>query len=133
MNKPLATKQPHVHAEVIKAWADGAVIQFEAKASGEWCDVVDNKPCWHYYMNYRVKPSITHKIGNIYEDADGNKQMLVASDNSDVLMVSIGKLLRGCRVANAVKVKDLWKITEEEFSKIVCGNINDYTLIEIND
>ena len=59
---------PHKHAEVIKAWADGAVIQVKTSSKGDWKDRVTPKhlTTWpdgtvdrfdHY--EYRVKPSPT--------------------------------------------------------------------------
>lgn len=49
------TKQ-HKHAELIKAWADGAIIQFKNPSTDEWEDVIFNKPIWGYLEVYRVKP-----------------------------------------------------------------------------
>ena len=43
----------HKHAEIIKAWADGAEIQF-LNCSDNWIDV-DN-PRWHKEGEYRIKP-----------------------------------------------------------------------------
>lgn len=46
--------QPHKHAEVIKAWADGAEVQ--VNVFGYWEDMGDNPwPKWDG-NNYRVKP-----------------------------------------------------------------------------
>ncbi len=42
----------HKWAKEIKAWADGAEIQFLSE--GEWSDT-DN-PEWNIYKQYRVKP-----------------------------------------------------------------------------
>ena len=49
MKKPLL----HPHAEVIKAWADGAQTQYYAL--GEWHDMVD-EPVWYRDQQYRIKP-----------------------------------------------------------------------------
>lgn len=49
-------KQPHKHAELIKAWADGAVIQF--KIDSHWKDCHNNKPDWDYRIEYRIKPEL---------------------------------------------------------------------------
>lgn len=46
---------PHKHADVIKAWADGAIIQHKVR-EGEWKTVYNNKPTWNDYEEYRVKP-----------------------------------------------------------------------------
>ena len=46
----------HKHAELIKAWADGAEIQFR-EYEGEWNDFQPNGyVCWHQDMEYRIKP-----------------------------------------------------------------------------
>lgn len=44
---------PHVHAELIKAWADGAKIEFKA-TSGIWTDT--EPPIWSPTNDYRIKP-----------------------------------------------------------------------------
>ena len=45
--------KPHVHAEVIKAWADGAEIEVRLK-DGEW--ELCNQPLWWGHHEYRIKP-----------------------------------------------------------------------------
>jgi hypothetical protein len=45
--------KPHKHSDLIKLWADGAVIQF-LNCSDNWIDV-DN-PRWHKEGEYRIKP-----------------------------------------------------------------------------
>ena len=48
-------KQPHKHAALIKAWADGAAVQFrDPPHAPEWTDI--SKPTWLPYMEYRIKP-----------------------------------------------------------------------------
>lgn len=50
---------PHKHAELIKAWADGAIIQY---LDGDfWEDVVHNTPYWDKNTQYRIKPAKTAK------------------------------------------------------------------------
>jgi hypothetical protein len=46
--------KPHKHAEIIKAWADGAEIEYKNKVSGVWtvCD-----PQWNDFDEYRIKPT----------------------------------------------------------------------------
>lgn len=48
------TKKPHVHAECIKAWADGAIIQFQYR-DGSWAACTVN-PTWDPECRYRIKP-----------------------------------------------------------------------------
>ena len=45
-------KQPHKHAALIKAWADGAEI--ELYNFGRWQDV--KTPSWCLDLEYRIKP-----------------------------------------------------------------------------
>lgn len=45
---------PHKHADVIKAWADGATIQVRVHPESEWRTV--ESPSWDPDLEYRVKP-----------------------------------------------------------------------------
>jgi hypothetical protein len=47
--------KPHKHAEFIKAWADGAEIQFLQISDGCWIDL--KSPTWSEYNEYRIKPN----------------------------------------------------------------------------
>ena len=132
MNKPCTGANPRVHAELIKAWADGAEIEFLSKVDGEWR--YTDTPDWHPAYEFRVKPTVTHKIGNIYRFYDGTKQMLTCFSDHRVVMIAISGSLCGRLVDEyAEKVEDIWNITEEEFEAIVGGNPDDYILIESND
>lgn len=46
----------HKHADLIHAWAEGAIIQFEY-SPGKWEDCIDNDPAWDEAKNYRIKPA----------------------------------------------------------------------------
>ena len=48
------TKKPQPHAELIKAWADGAEIQVRPSSSGQWADC--ENPYWEQNYEYRIKP-----------------------------------------------------------------------------
>lgn len=50
VNKP---NNPHPHAELIKAWADGYTIQ-TLTWEGSWIDIDD--PTWDEHVRYRIKP-----------------------------------------------------------------------------
>ncbi len=54
LHKLKAIKQPHKHAELIKAWADGAVIQCFSTAYNQWLDI--DTPSWDNDTQYRIKP-----------------------------------------------------------------------------
>ena len=46
--------KPHKHAELIKAWADGADIQIHRPHLDDWKD--DLMPSWEVSFEYRIKP-----------------------------------------------------------------------------
>lgn len=46
--------KPHKHAEVIKAWADGAEIELWCEGDGLWLPCPG--PSWDDSLEYRVKP-----------------------------------------------------------------------------
>ena len=45
----------HKHAELIKAWADGAVIECEVSAGWYTC----SSPTWSEDYEYRIKPELS--------------------------------------------------------------------------
>ena len=46
--------KPHKHAELIKAWADGAEIERYDHEDKDWLD--DEQPIWYEADEYRIKP-----------------------------------------------------------------------------
>lgn len=52
-------KEPHRHAEIIKAWADGAEIEFRYEGS-YWATT--KNPTWRACFEYRVKPVLIHGV-----------------------------------------------------------------------
>lgn len=46
--------QPHKHAALIKAWADGAIIEGRSSESNCWRQI--DTPIWDKEWEYRVKP-----------------------------------------------------------------------------
>jgi hypothetical protein len=47
--------QPRAHAEIIKAWADGAQIEYK-DGTGDWVSI--ERPSWHSHFEYRVKSDV---------------------------------------------------------------------------
>ena len=45
--------KPHKHAELIKAWADGATVQSWIEHTGKWED--NQRPLWLEEVEYRIK------------------------------------------------------------------------------
>ena len=48
--------KPHKHAELIKAWADGAKIQALSCDGNEW-NTCYPSPTWSDSIEYRIKPA----------------------------------------------------------------------------
>jgi hypothetical protein len=46
--------KPHKHAKIIKAWADGAEIEYRSTGFTEWFECPE--PKWFIDFQYRVKP-----------------------------------------------------------------------------
>tara|TARA_R110000868_G_scaffold186435_2_gene428881 strand:+ start:683 stop:991 length:309 start_codon:yes stop_codon:yes gene_type:complete len=83
---------PHKHAEAIRAWADGAIIEVNCGAKDIW-SIVDH-PSWALDNNYRVMPKphpdfvkrfylelnplVGHRFSEAYTDKDlVNKHSLI--------------------------------------------------------
>lgn len=58
----------HKHAELIKAWADGAEIQIYYADTGEWKDTSKDKTGFNWYENleYRIKPEPKPNFYKLY-------------------------------------------------------------------
>ena len=64
---PMQKTNPHVHAELIKAWADGAEIQL--KSCGIWHDYSGGDgPMWYPDHEYRIKPGVKPDRVKYYKD-----------------------------------------------------------------
>ena len=51
-----AQQIPHKHADLIKAWADGAEIEQQSRITdGKWYE--QKNPCWGTDTTYRIKPT----------------------------------------------------------------------------
>jgi hypothetical protein len=91
-------KKPHKHAELIKAWADGAEIQVRMFNSGRgWSEWEDHPfPCWttngRIHFEYRIKPEpkpdfeifYFYKNGELlsasYENKDPNLKLIFTGE-----------------------------------------------------
>lgn len=74
---------PHKHAEVIKAWADGAEIEFFGQLSRKWSTVP--QPTWDVNYTYRIKPSNPNadKIAELEKTIDQAKKQLQELKNEN--------------------------------------------------
>ena len=66
------TTKPHVHAEVIKAWADGKQIQMKSELTVGWVDLLVPHPSWHLTTEYRVKPKTIRYRVALFRSPSGN-------------------------------------------------------------
>lgn len=55
--------KPRKHAELIKAWADGAEIEYESH--GIWVD--ESYPDWYPEMQYRIKPEPKPNVAKCFK------------------------------------------------------------------
>lgn len=66
----------HKHAALIKAWADGATIQY-CYTPGVWEDCINNQPKWNVEDEYRVKPELADlerygvEVGDVWSTMNG--------------------------------------------------------------
>jgi hypothetical protein len=67
--------KPHKHAEFIKAWADGAEIEYYSQELGCWQEIGDRCTSWNQYTQYRVKPEPVVKYHGIMQGTDGYEDM----------------------------------------------------------
>jgi hypothetical protein len=69
------SKQPHKHAALIKAWADGAEIQVSYDEGKRWSDVLQESPRWDGPL-YRIKPKpLVKKYRFVYRTAGGTERI----------------------------------------------------------
>lgn len=60
------TNKPHVHAEVIKAWADGKPVEWRGNPSEDW-QLIRN-PSFVEDLEYRVKPEEVVDYTVVFQD-----------------------------------------------------------------
>lgn len=86
--------KPHKHAKEIKAWADGAQIEYFEAGANNWFYV--ETPSWDLFTHYRIKPQPVIKkmymhYGNIeyrakYDKYDGvDVPQAMYASNKDML------------------------------------------------
>jgi hypothetical protein len=70
--------KPHKHAELIKAWADGAEIESRYDSTFPWR--VCSPPQWYNDQEYRIKPQPV--ITKAYMHYDGIEELIQKGDFS---------------------------------------------------
>jgi len=62
--------KPHMHAALIKAWADGAIIEYRSCPYSEWR--VSLSPAWGTAYTYRIKPEVVRYKRYLVQYGGGN-------------------------------------------------------------
>ena len=75
--------KPHKHADLIKAWADGAEIQCHCEDYG-WIDT--SYPEWWEFNNYRIKPKEQKKLNIPWELIKPEFTQAAMDENGEVFV-----------------------------------------------
>ena len=100
--------KPHKHAELIKAWADGAKI--ERLDNYTWID--DVEPIWYLNWEYRIKPEPKQDVHRYYW---ANRDSIVRMENpmhvSNLELIFDGHdgYLKQAKVLMNFQPKEVWK------------------------
>lgn len=73
-NRSQEMTSQHPHAHLIKAWADGAQIQWYDVNKKAWVDEADSAPMWAPLIQYRIKPKTSdfiYKVKVVRSQRDG--------------------------------------------------------------
>lgn len=70
------------HAALIKAWADGAVIQVQNMVSLVWVDCLANHPAWDENSQYRIK-LVPHPHAALIKAHQDGAKIQFRSDGTD--------------------------------------------------
>lgn len=87
---PVAAPRPH--AELIKAWADGASIQYFSPAQQCWVDATD--PNWRVDLRYRIKPAPKPGPTKAQLEASFDKKMRHFSHLTEQVQTQLRKIER---------------------------------------
>ena len=88
--------KPHKHADLIKAWADGAEIQCHYGDYG-WTDT--SYPRWWEFNNYRIKPKEQKKLNIPWELIKPEFTQAAMDENGEVFVFTqeeISFIATGC-------------------------------------
>lgn len=96
----MSERKPHKHAEVIKAWADGATIQYFTAGDG-WVDLTAPIPGWLDHVGYRIKPEPKEDVhigAHVFND--GYRIGLQRHFDSNVVFIFCGETgkIKGAQV-----------------------------------
>ena len=73
--------KPHKHAALIKAWADGAKIQYREHGDIPW---KDTEPAWVDRYQYRIKPkTVKYRVGLFLNTITGYSPTIVVTKETE--------------------------------------------------
>lgn len=103
------TTKPHPHAELIKAWADGAKIQHFDTSEMQWRD--SEQPYWFVQTQYRIKPE---EPSNEPWKPNGNEKYFFVGQRNDGLF-DVGEYHWGGNIEdnNLFKIGNCFRTREE--------------------
>lgn len=64
INERVKMNKPHIHKDVIIAWANGATIQYKVTGSDVWDDC-SQMPSFFDDMEYRIKPEREYPVTSL--------------------------------------------------------------------
>lgn len=89
-SSPSYPNPPHKHAAIIKAWADGAMVQVYSDQYQAWVDVPGNNPPKWTGSNYRIKPdevrALEHELDEALNETGRLKAELKRLNTEDKLL-----------------------------------------------
>lgn len=83
-------RRPHKHAELIKAWADGAEIEVFSLSTNEWVDA-GNSPNWFTGANYRNKAIPNPDIIEYWQNTLTNCGQMDDAEDANLKLTFDGK------------------------------------------
>jgi hypothetical protein len=98
--------KPHIHAAVIKAWADGAEIELRVPNTCDWRDA--DAPTWSQNYQYRVKiypkpdvvrygkadcnyKEVVSYLGPVNERLDNNLMLTFDGETGELILAEVMK------------------------------------------
>jgi hypothetical protein len=121
LSTPSIARVPHVHAEVIKAWADGAQIEYRPDGQQHWtlCGRAF-KPSWAEEYEYRVKPERVYPTTKMAMSDFDSALARAGSKESIALHVVIG--IANAALRHAIDAGQIITIADHQTELFTLGD-----------